>query len=340
MRIAINGFGRIGRQAFRVAMARADVEVARINDLVDAETLAYLLKHDTTYGRYPRPVETGKGELRVDGQSIPVSNARTPAELPHGEDGVDVVIEATGVFRKREDAEQHLQGGAKRVLITAPAKTPVDGDFIIGVNEERYDPERHRIVTIGSCTTNCVAPMAKVLHEAWGIEHGLMITAHAYTAGQHLLDAPAKSWVRGRAAAENIVPTTTGAAQMVGTIIPELEGKLDGMAMRVPVKCGSIAALTCRVREAATTQGVHEAFDHAAHNRMHGIVAIEQAPLVSSDIIGDTHSCVVIPEQTQVMDGRLVQVMGWYDNEWAFSERLVDMAQRMMQPAGVTAAAA
>ncbi|MFP4143550.1 MAG: type I glyceraldehyde-3-phosphate dehydrogenase [Phycisphaeraceae bacterium] len=330
MRLMINGFGRIGRQAFRIAYDQPEVEVVRINDVADAETLAYLLKYDSTYGVWAREVKAENGAVVVDGERFAVSNIKSPGELPHADDGIDVVLESTGIFRKREEAQQHLDAGATKVLISAPAKNAVDGNFIIGVNEDDYDAGRHDIITIGSCTTNCVVPMAKVLHDRFRIEHGWMTTTHAYTSTQNLIDGPQKKVRRGRAAATNIVPTTTGAAEMIGQIIPELDGKVSGMALRVPVECGSITGLVCRVESEASEQAVNEAFREAAAQSMKGVLGIEPAPLVSSDIIGNAHSCVFIPGETAVVEGRLVNVMGWYDNEWGFSARLVDMIKRMI----------
>lgn len=330
MRLMINGFGRIGRAALKIALEE-DIEVVRINDVVDAKTLAYLLRYDSVYGVYPHAVEVRDSELHVGDKTIAVSNVKSPSELPHKDDGVDVVLEASGVFRMREDAQQHLDAGAKKVLITAPAKSQVDGDFILGVNEDAYDPEQHTIVTIGSCTTNCLAPMAKVVHDAFGIVRGLMTTVHAYTASQGLVDAPEKKLTRGRAAAENIVPTTTGAAQMIGKIIPDLEGKMDGMALRVPVPCGSITDLTCEVNESTSTDQVNDAFHRYAEGRGKGVLSVAPDPLVSRDIIGNRFSCTLASEHTNVIEGKLVKVMGWYDNEWGFSARLLDMARRMAQ---------
>jgi glyceraldehyde 3-phosphate dehydrogenase len=330
MRIAINGFGRIGRQVMRLAWEREELEVGHINDLVDAETLAYLLRYDTTYGTWDRHVEADDGALIIDGRRIPVSAEKDPANLPWKDDSIDVVIEATGIFRTREKAEKHLHAGAKKVLITAPGKSALDGDFVIGVNEDLYDPARHHVISIGSCTTNCLAPMARVLHDELTIVHGLMTTTHAYTASQNLLDGPHKKLERTRAAAENIIPTTTGAAEAIGAIIPDLDGKLDGMALRVPVNCGSITDLTCRVEKETSVDAVSEFMEKRADGRMRGVLRVADAPIVSSDIVGDPHSCIFLPDQTRVMDGTLVKVLGWYDNEWGFSNRVVEMAAKMM----------
>ncbi len=328
MRLMINGFGRIGRAAFKIALDQG-VDVVRINDIVDAETLAYLLRYDSVYGVYRHEVQASGDTLRVGEKTVPISNETSPADLPHKDDGVDVVLESSGVFRKREDAQKHLEAGARKVLITAPAKSEVDGDFILGVNEDTYQPDRHTIVTIGSCTTNCLTPMAKVVHDAFGILRGLMTTVHAYTASQGLVDAPAKRFTRGRAAASNIVPTTTGAAQMIGKIIPELDGKLDGMALRVPIPCGSITDLTCHVKSSTSIDEVNKVFRRYAEDRGRGVLTVAPAPLVSHDIVGNAHSCILASEHTNVVNGELIKVMGWYDNEWGFSSRLIDMARRM-----------
>ncbi|MFW6154973.1 MAG: type I glyceraldehyde-3-phosphate dehydrogenase [Planctomycetota bacterium] len=329
MRIMINGFGRIGRAALKIALDQG-VAVVRINDIVDATTLAYLLKYDTVYGVYPHDVQAGDGELRVGGTSIPISNLKDPALLPHKDDKVDVVLEATGIFLTREDARKHLDAGAKKVLITAPAKSPVDGNFIVGVNEDQYDGDKHAVITIGSCTTNCVVPMAKVIHDAFTIVHGSMTTVHAYTSTQALVDVPAKKPERGRAAAENIVPTTTGAAKMIGKIITDLEGKVDGMALRVPIPCGSITDMTCQVEQPTSAEEVNKAFQDYARGCGTGVLTIATDPLVSHDIVGNPSSCVLAAEHTNVVDDKLVKVLGWYDNEWGFSTRLIDMAKRMV----------
>jgi glyceraldehyde 3-phosphate dehydrogenase len=330
MRIAINGFGRIGRQVMRLAWENDALEVGRINDLVDAETLAYLLRYDTTHGSWNRRIEADGGALVIDGRRVPISAEKNPANLPWKDDAIDVVVEATGIFRTREKAAAHLDAGAKKVLITAPGRSALDGDFVIGVNEDQYDPARHHVISIGSCTTNCLAPMAKALHDELTIIHGLMTTAHAYTASQKLLDGPHRKLERTRAAAENIIPTTTGAAEAIGLVIPELDGRLDGMALRVPVKCGSITDLTCRVEKETTVDAVNGLMEKLAAGRMRGVLRIADAPIVSGDIIGDPHSCIFLPHQTRIMGGTLVKVLGWYDNEWGFSNRVVEMVSRMM----------
>jgi glyceraldehyde 3-phosphate dehydrogenase len=329
MKIGINGFGRIGRQVFRMAHESKDVEVAHVNDLSDAETLAYLLRFDTTHGRWDHDVRAEGGALRVDGAEVSVSAQRDPAKLPWRDRGVDVVLEATGAFRSRDEAEGHLAAGAKKVLVSAPGKG-LDGDFVIGVNDDRYDRDRHHVVSIGSCTTNCLAPLAKVLNQEFRIEHGLINTIHAYTASQNLLDGAHKKPRRGRAAAENLVPTTTGAAAMIGEIIPELEGKLQGLAVRAPVKCGSLLDLTCTVERETTAEGVNDALRKWAEGPMKGILAVDDSASVSSDIIGTNESAIVSSRDTQVVGPRFIKVLAWYDNEWAFSRRCVDMITRML----------
>ncbi len=332
MRIAINGFGRIGRQVLRIVSDRekADIEVVHVNDIVNAADLSHLLKHDTTYGVWSKKVRAENDTIHIDGQAVSVSTEKDPQKLPWSDLEVDVVLESTGAFRKREDAEKHRKAGAKKVLISAPAKSPVDGEFIPGVNQDQYNPEEHNIITIGSCTTNCVVPLVKVLHDACQVNRGLMTTTHAYTSTQNLLDGPHKDMRRARSAAENIVPTSTGAARMIGRIIPDLEGKIDGLALRVPVKCGSIVDLTVQLDHKVNAEQINKAIHSAAEGSMKGILKYTDDPIVSSDIIGDTHSCTFIPQDTIVIDDTFVKVMAWYDNEWGFSSRVVDMISMMM----------
>lgn len=329
MRIGINGFGRIGRNVFRIAQEYDGVEVVHINDLTDAPTLASLLQYDTTYGRWQHTVRGENGVLTINGKEVSVTGEKDPSQLPWDDNNVDVVLEATGMFRTRDDAEMHLSAGAKRVLISAPGKGDLDGDFVIGVNERDYNSEQHRVISIGSCTTNCLAPVAKVLHDEFGIQLGLINTVHAYTSSQNLMDGPHKKIRRGRAASENIVPTTTGAAAMIGKIIPDLDGKLNGIAVRVPVKCGSLLDLTCTLEREVDVQQVNAALHQYAEGAMKGILVADDGPLVSSDIIGTQASAIVSTQDTQVMGGHLVKVLAWYDNEWAFSHRCVDMMTRM-----------
>ena len=329
MRIGINGFGRIGRQVFRIAFERDDVEVVHINDLTDAKTLAHLLEFDTVHSRFPYRVLSDDGSLEVDGRPFPVTARKDPAALPWAEKEVDVVLESTGAFRRREDAQKHLLAGARKVLVSAPGKDALDGDFVIGVNDEKYDPEKHDIISIGSCTTNCLAPLARVIHESFEIRYGLINTIHAYTSSQNLLDGPHKDLRRARTAAGNIIPTTTGAAKPIGLIMPELEGRLDGLAIRVPVACGSILDLTCMVEKETTAEKINDLMREQAMGPWKGILAVQDAPVVSSDIIGSPYSSILSPEDTYVTGGHLVKVLAWYDNEWGFSCRCVDMMSRM-----------
>ncbi len=330
MNIGINGFGRIGRQVFRMAYEQEGLEVVHINDMADAETLAYLLQFDTTYGRWGHQVRAEGNMLIVDDKAhVSVSSEEDPASLPWHEKEAQVVLEATGLFRRKEDAQKHIDAGARKVLVSAPGKNELDGDFILGVNGDQFDPERHHIISIGSCTTNCLAPVVKVLHDEFGIKEGLINTVHAYTSSQNLLDGPHKKPRRGRAAAENLVPTSTGAAKMIGKIIPELDGKLDGIAVRAPVKSGSLLDLTCTLEAGATGEKVNDAFRERADDSMKSILAVDDRPLVSTDIIGRPESAIVTSQDVQLMGERFLKVLAWYDNEWAFSRRCVDMMQRM-----------
>lgn len=330
MRLAINGFGRIGRQVLRIAWEDDALDIVHLNDLTDAPTLAHLLKYDSTYGIWNHDVQGGNGKLFIDGEEISVGSERDPSRLPWQSEQVDVVLESTGAFRKKEQAHQHIQAGAEKVLVSAPGKTPLDGDFVVGVNEAKYNPDRHHIISIGSCTTNCLAPLAKVLHEEFTIVRGLMTTSHGYTANQNLLDGPHKDLRRARSAAENVIPTTTGAAKAIGMVMPELEGKLDGMALRIPVPCGSILDLTCVVENSTSVDGVNDTVRRWSKERMRGVLEIADAPIVSRDIIGNPASSIFSPQDTFVMDGTLVKVLAWYDNEWGFSNRCVDMIKRML----------
>lgn len=330
MKIGINGFGRIGRQVFRIAYEQKGVEVVHINDVSDPETLAYLLQSDTTYGRWAHQVRAEGGALVIDGgTTVTVSAEKDPAQLPWGQKGAEVVLEATGLFRKKEDAQKHIEAGARKVLVSAPGKSELDGDFILAVNGDQFDRDRHHIISIGSCTTNCLAPVVKVLHDEFGIEKGFINTVHAYTSSQKLLDGPHKNPRRGRAAAENLIPTSTGAAKMIGKIIPQLEGKLDGIAVRTPVKSGSLLDLTCMLAADASSERINDAFRQRANGSMEGILAVDDSPLVSTDIIGREESAIVTSGDTQLIGDRFVKVLAWYDNEWAFSRRCVDMMQRM-----------
>ncbi|MBO3752758.1 type I glyceraldehyde-3-phosphate dehydrogenase [Streptosporangiaceae bacterium NEAU-GS5] len=326
MRIGINGFGRIGRAALRRALD-TELEIVAINDITDAATLAHLLAYDSTYGPLGRPVIPSDRAVTVDGQVITVTAHRDPADIDWKGLGVDLVIESTGKFRTREQAALHLTAGARKVLISAPGKG-VDATIVPGVNDAAYDPARDEIVSLASCTTNCVAPMIKVVHERFGLVKGFMTTIHAYTGDQMLLDAPHKDPRRARSAAVNIVPTTTGAARMVGQVLPELAGRLDGVAIRVPVEDGSITDLTAVLAREATAAEINEAFAEAAQGELAGILRYSTGPLVSRDVIGDTASCVFDAPLTQAA-GDLVKIFGWYDNEWGYTSRLIEMAERM-----------
>jgi len=323
-RIGINGFGRIGRAFTRLALDRADLEVVAINDIIDARTLAHLLEFDSTYGRLGGSVEYAEHELTVGDRKIAVLSERDPAVIDWAALGADIVVEATGKFRSRDAAAVHLKGGARKVLISAPGKG-VDLTVVLGVNEHEYDPRLHDVISNASCTTNCVAPMVKVLHDAFGVERGFMTTVHAYTGDQLLLDGPHKDLRRARSAAANIVPTTTGAARATGEVIPALAGKLDGVAVRVPVEDGSLTDLAVIVSKKVTAQTVDEAFAAAAAGPLAGILRYSTAPIVSRDIIGDPASCVFDSPLTQA-SGPLVKVFGWYDNEWGYTSRLADLA--------------
>ncbi|NJP96314.1 type I glyceraldehyde-3-phosphate dehydrogenase [Nonomuraea sp. FMUSA5-5] len=326
MRIGINGFGRIGRAVLRRAL-RTDLDIVAVNDIADATALAHLLKHDSTYGPLDLPVTAAPGLLEVNGREIAVTSCADPAQIDWRAYGVELVIDATGRFRTRDALAAHLKGGARKVLLSAPGKG-LDATIVPGVNDAAYDPDRHEIISLASCTTNCVAPMVKVLHERFGLVRGFMTTIHAYTGDQMLLDAPHKDPRRARSAAVNIVPTTTGAARMVGQVLPELNGRLDGVAIRVPVEDGSITDLSAQLTRPVTVQEINDAFADAAQNELHGILRYSTDPLVSRDIIGDAASCVFDSPLTQA-GGDLVKVFGWYDNEWGYANRLVEMAQRM-----------
>jgi glyceraldehyde 3-phosphate dehydrogenase len=323
-RVGINGFGRIGRAFTRLAAERGDLEVVAVNDITDARTMAHLLEFDSTYGRLGQRVEFDDHALIVGGRRIAVLSERDPAAIDWGALGADVVVESTGKFRSREAAAAHLKGGARKVLISAPGKG-VDLTLVLGVNTGAYDPLRHDVISNASCTTNCVAPMVKVLHEAFGVERGFMTTIHAYTGDQMLLDGPHKDLRRARSAALSIVPTTTGAARATGEVIPAVAGKLDGVAVRVPVEDGSLTDLAVVVGTEVTAQAVNEAFAAAAAGPLAGILRYSTDPIVSRDIIGDPASCVFDSPLTQA-SGTLVKVFGWYDNEWGYTCRLADLA--------------
>ncbi|MFG2883153.1 type I glyceraldehyde-3-phosphate dehydrogenase [Streptomyces sp. NPDC048297] len=326
IRVGINGFGRIGRNYFRALLQQgADIEVVAVNDLGDTATTAHLLKYDTILGRLKQEVTHTADTITVDGHTIKVLSERNPADLPWGELGVDIVIESTGIFTKREDAAKHLEGGAKKVLISAPAKNE-DITIVMGVNQEKYDPAKDHVISNASCTTNCVAPMAKVLDENFGIVNGLMTTVHAYTNDQRILDFPHKDLRRARAAAENIIPTTTGAAKATALVLPQLKGKLDGIAMRVPVPTGSATDLVVELSREVTKDEVNAAFKKASEDgALKDYLAYTEDEIVSSDIVGDPASCTFDSSLTMVQDGNKVKILGWYDNEWGYSNRLVDL---------------
>ncbi len=332
VKIGINGFGRIGRSVLRSAYDNPDVDFVAINDLVDPKTLAYLLKYDSSQGTFEAEVDHTENSIIVDGKEIKVYSEKDPANLPWDELGVEVAVEATGLFRDGEDAEKHIEAGAKKVLITAPADNE-DLTVVLGVNDEKYDPSEHDIVSNASCTTNCLAPVAKVLNDKFGLKKGLMTTIHSYTTSQNILDGPYK-WkkiTRGRSAAENIVPTTTGAAKAVTLVLPELEGKLDGMAVRVPTPTGSLVDMVADLNEDVTVEDVNEAMKEAAEGDMEGILGYGEEPLVSRDYVGDPRSSIYDPNHTRVIGGNQVKVLSWYDNEFGYASRVVDLALLMKE---------
>ena len=325
MRVAINGFGRIGRSVFRILNTRDDVDVVAINDIFDKEALVYLLKYDTVMGRFPDNVNLDGDILMTSQQKVKLIGERVPADLPWDSMGVDVVIESTGIFRTREQMEAHISAGAKRVVLTVPAKDEIDYTVVLGVNHDGLKPE-HRIVSNASCTTNCLAPMAKVLHEAFGIELGVINTVHAYTNDQRLADVPHSDWRRSRAAAENVIPTTTGAARAVGKVLPELDGKLDGIAMRVPVPDGSVVDLNVLLEQSVSVDQVNDAVYSAAESGpIADVLDYSTLPIVSTDIIGNKHSSIFDAPFTRVIDNNFVKTLNWYDNEWGYSNRVVDL---------------
>ncbi|MCC9174707.1 type I glyceraldehyde-3-phosphate dehydrogenase [Arthrobacter sp. zg-Y179] len=325
-RVGINGFGRIGRNYFRAALEQnADLDIVAVNDLTSPETLAHLLKYDSVTGRLGADVKVSEGNIVVGGKTIRVLAERDPSNLPWKDLGVDIVIESTGFFTKAEDARKHIDAGAKKVLISAPGKG-ADLTVVMGVNDGDYDPASHNIISNASCTTNCLGPLAMVLHEAFGIERGLMTTVHAYTADQNLQDGPHRDLRRARAAALNIVPTTTGAAKAIGQVLPALDGKLDGFALRVPVPTGSVTDLTVTVSKEATVEQINDVYKTAGNGPLAGILRYTDEPIVSSDIVTDPASCIFDSGLTRVM-GNQVKVVGWYDNEWGYSCRLVDLTK-------------
>jgi len=333
IRVAINGFGRTGRAAFRAAHdSGANIEWVAINDVAEPAMLAHLLTYDTVYGRFQGTVEAVEDGIVVDGHEIAAPMKSDPAELPWEELGVDVVIESTGRFRSRADAMKHLEAGAQKVIVSAPAKEP-DVTLALGINFEVYDPEQHHIVSNASCTTNCLAPVAKLLHESVGIRHGVMTTVHAYTGDQMLLDGPHKDFRRARAAAANLVPTSTGAAKAIGVVIPELAGKLSGFAVRVPVPTGSLVDLTIESERPTSAEEINTIFEaRADRGELEGILAYSEEPLVSSDVVRSRYSSIFDAPLTTVVDDTQVKVIAWYDNEWGYSNRLVELVQRIAVP--------
>jgi glyceraldehyde 3-phosphate dehydrogenase len=330
VKAGINGFGRIGRNLFRAAKERgADIDWVAVNDITDTKTLAHLLKYDSILGPYPGTVESTGDSLVVDGDELKVFAERDPAALPWGDLGADVVIESTGLFTDRENAAKHLDAGAKKVIISAPAKGP-DVTIALGVNDDAYDKDAHHVISNASCTTNCLAPVAKVLHDTVGIEHGLMTTIHAYTADQNLQDLPHKDLRRARAAAINLIPTSTGAAKAIGLVIPELNGKLNGVAIRAPIPTGSVIDLTVRVARDTSVEEINGAMKAAAEGPLEGILHYTEDPIVSSDIVKLPYSSIFDAELTAVLEGNFVKVFAWYDNEWGYSNRLIDLVGRVL----------
>lgn len=326
-KVAINGFGRIGRNVLKCILSdpeTSDLEVVSINDLTDADTLAHLFKYDSIQGVYPGEVEAGENELIINGKVIKILSVRDPAELPWKSLGVDIVVESTGLFTHREGAQKHIQAGAKKVVISAPAKDP-DVTIVLGVNENAYDPAKHHIISNASCTTNCLAPVAKVLNDALGIQRGLMTTIHSYTNDQRILDLPHKDLRRARAASISMIPTTTGAAKAVSLVLPELAGKLDGIAIRVPTPNVSIIDLVAELNKDTTAEAVNDLFRDASKNKLKGILRVEDKPLVSVDFNGDPDSSIVDGPSTKIVGKRMVKVLSWYDNEWGYSSRTKDL---------------
>lgn len=325
-RIGINGFGRIGRQVLRATLERHPdkLEVVAVNDLSDSKTNAHLFKYDSSYGIYPGEVKPTERGISIEGKEIQVLAERDPSNLPWGDLGIDIVVESTGIFTDAEKAAGHITGGAKKVIISAPAKNE-DVMVVLGVNQDKYEPSKHRILSNASCTTNCIANMVKVLHDNFKVKYGLMNTIHAYTNDQRILDQTHEDLRRARSAAQNIIPTTTGAARAVGAILPELQGKIHGMSLRVPVSTGSITDFVAEIEKTASVDDINEAFKSAAANELHGILEYTEDPIVSSDIVKNPHSCIIDGLSTMVMEGNMVKVLGWYDNEWGYSCRTSDL---------------
>ena len=329
-RIAINGFGRIGRMVFRILEKCSDLEVVAVNDLTDDATLAHLLEFDSVHRKFDGSVEVTDGALIVNGRRVQTSAERNPADLPWADLGVELVLECTGVFRNKDSASAHLEAGAKAVLLSAPAKGNIDQTIVMGVNESDLDPSIHTVVSNGSCTTNCLAPIVKVIDEHFGIERGVMTTIHSYTNDQRLLDLPHSDLRRARAAAMSMVPTSTGAAKAISLVLPHLAGKLDGISVRVPTPNVSLVDLVAETRDACTAADINRVLKEAASGRLNGILGFEERPLVSTDFIGSPYSSIVDADNTKVMGDRMVKVLSWYDNEWGFSNRMVDLSRLML----------
>ena len=326
IRVGINGFGRIGRNVFRVIAGRSGIDVLAINDLADAKSLAMLLKYDSIHGKFDGTIETREQSLSVNGKEVKLLAEKDPAKLPWKSLGVDIVVESTGIFTSRADCAKHLDAGAKKVILSSPAKDKIDATIVVGVNNNALKPE-HKIVSNASCTTNCLAPMAKVLHDNFGVERGLMTTVHAYTNDQRIIDLIHKDLRRARAAAMNIIPTTTGAAKAIGEVIPALKGKMDGLALRVPVPNGSVTDLVTILSKDVTAEEVNAAMKRAAAGELKGILEYCEDPIVSTDIVGNTHSSIFDSALTYTLDKRMVKTVSWYDNEWGFSNRMVDLIE-------------
>lgn len=326
IKVGINGFGRIGRNVFRVIAEREGIDVVAVNDLTDARTLSILLKYDSVHGKFKGAIDSKENAIIVKGKEVRLTKEKDPAKLPWKELGVEVVIESTGIFTKKSDCEKHLEAGAKKVILSAPAKDQLDATIVMGINENVLKPE-HKIVSNASCTTNCLAPLVKVINDNFGIEKGLMTTIHAYTNDQNVADLMHSDLRRARAAAINIIPTTTGAAKAIGEVIPELKGKLDGMAMRVPVANGSVTDLVALVKKKVSIEKINNAMKAASENELKGILEYCEDPIVSSDIIDNDHSCIFDSLSTYVVGDNLIKVIGWYDNEWGYSNRMVDLIE-------------
>lgn len=326
IKVGINGFGRIGRNVYRVIAKRKNIDVLAINDLTDAKTLAYLLKYDSVHGKFDGNIEAKDNSIVVKGKEIKLVKEKDPANLPWKDLGIEIVIESTGIFTKRSDCEKHLEAGARKVILSAPSKDKLDATIVIGVNTNDLKSE-HKIVSNASCTTNCLATLAKTINDNFGIEKGLMTTIHAYTNDQRVTDLMHSDLRRARAAAINIIPTTTGAAKAIGEVIPELKGKLDGMSMRVPVANGSVTDLVALVKKRVSIEDINNVMKAAANNELKGILEYCEDPIVSSDIIDNEHSCIFDARSTYVVDGNLIKVIGWYDNEWGYSNRMVDLIE-------------